>query len=429
MKTYTYDVAVAGAGPSGFGAAVAAARKGLKTILIDKSSTPGGVASFSCCPVFFGFYDGDQQIVSGLAEEVVRYLDKQGKATFYLGDRVRMPEFRPIAGRPLTRKIGSDIESIRMAYLDFLRDAGVDNLFYTHCYGAESSGRKITSLLADTLEGPVRIKADFFVDATADAHIIHRAGGKTTSQAHDESMHKSFIFIVDNVTPSDPDAGDARYQELLAAGKVPPWMLNYFARGYLYEPGKVMINIFRLTGKSGVNSSDMTSMDEDARRKMFETVEFLRREMPGFENCRIVTSATGVGVRAGRCITGRSTVTPELLATEGIPADSIVQIRRAYGSHNTGKNFHPQWKKDTPGVSGIPYGCLLPVDFDNIAVAGRGISSHPHIMDAIRMMATCISTGQAAGTAVYLAKQNSVLLPDVDVQALRAALRADGQLI
>lgn len=429
MTEYTYDLAVVGAGPSGFGAAVSAARAGLKTVLIDKSGTPGGVASFACCPIFFGFYDGDRQIVSGLAEELIRYLDERGKATFYLGDRVRMPEFLPIAGRPLTRKIGSDIESIRMAYLDFLKDAGVDNLFYTHCYGVETCGRKITALLADALEGTVKIKADFFVDATADAHIIHRAGGTTTGRAHDESMHKSFIFIVDNVAPSDPDAGDARYQELLAAGKVPPWMLNYFARGYLYEQGKVLINIFRLTGKSGVNSFDMTSMDEDARRKMFETVEFLRREMPGFENCRIITSSTGVGVRAGRCIVGRSTVTPELLAADGVPEDGIVQIRRAYGSHNTGENFHPEWKKDTPGTSAIPYEALLPVDFDNAAAVGRGISVHPHVMDSIRMMATCISTGQAAGIAAHLAKSKSTTLPEVSVKELREELRKAGQLL
>ena len=429
MKTYTYDLAVVGAGPSGFGAAVSAARLGLKTILIDKAGTPGGVASFACCPVFFGFYEKDRQIVSGLAEEVIRYLDKQGKAVFYLGDRVRMPEFRPIAGRPLTRKIGSDIESIRLAYLDFLKNAGVKNLFYTHCYGVETSDRKVTAIIADALEGTVRIQADFFVDATADAHILHRAGASTTSEEHDKSMHKSFIFTVDNVTPSDPDAGDARYQELLADGKVPPWMLNYFARGYLYEPGKVMINIFRLTDRSGVDSSDMTDLDEDARRKMFETVDFLRCEMPGFENCRIVNSSTGVGVRAGRCIRGRATVTPELLATPGVPEDGIVLIRRSYGSHNTGKNFHPEWKKEVEGVSAIPYGCLLPLEFDNIAAVGRGISTHPHIMDAIRMMATCISTGQAAGTAAYLAARDSVMLPDISVQELRSMLKQAGQIL
>ena len=425
----TFDLAVVGAGPSGFGAAVAGARAGLCTILIDKSGTPGGVASFACCPIFFGFAESGRQIVSGLAEELIRRLDDRGKAVFYLGDRVRMPELRPIGGRPLLRKIGSDTESIRLAYLDFLAEAGVMQLFYTHCYGAEVSNGRIRALFADALEGPLRIEAEFFVDATADAHIIHRAGGRTRTFSNDDSMHKSLIFIVDNVAPSDPDDGDARYRELRAAGKTPPWMLDYFARGYLPEAGKVLIALCKLTGGSGVNSFDMTRMDAEARQRIPEIVDFLRREMPGFEHCRVITSSYGVGVRAGRCAIGRATVTPELLATPGMPADGIALIRRSYGSHSTGHNFHPEWKKEMPGFTAIPLGSILPVDFENVAVVGRGLSVHPHVMDSVRMMATCISTGQAAGIAAALARKSGKMLTEVSPEDIREKLRAAGQIL
>ena len=430
MADLDYDLVIVGAGPGGFGAAVAGARAGLRTLLIDKAGTPGGVASFSCCPIFFGFGHEGKQIVSGIAEEVVRRLDKMGKTSFYLGDRVRMPELRPIEDRPLTRKIGSDTESIRLMYLNMLDEAGVDTLFYTHCYGAEVSGRKVTGLLVDALEGHRRISGKFFVDATADAHIVARAGGDVRVFTPDEAMHKSLFFVVDHVYPTDPDEGDARYQELRKAGKVPPGLLDYFARGYLPEPGKVLISMCKLTGGSGVDSRDMTKMDFEARKRIPGIVDFLRREIPGFADCRVVSSAAAVGVRAARCAVGRATVTPELLAAPGRPKDGIVLIRRSYGSHSTGERFHPDWKCDTPGVTSIPLGALLPVGFDNLAVAGRGISVHPHVMDAIRMMATCISTGQAIGIlAGLLLRRDKSLADELPVNELQDKLKEAGQIL
>ncbi|OGV69811.1 MAG: hypothetical protein A3K19_28830 [Lentisphaerae bacterium RIFOXYB12_FULL_65_16] len=400
----TYDVVVVGAGPAGIGAAVTSARLGRKTLLVEKYGYPGGVGTYGCCTIFFRFGEHGRQLVSGLAEEVIRRMDARGAASLTINDGCGMPEFRRIGDRPLLGKVITKTEDLRVVYHDILSESGVEKLFYSHLCGVIRDGRRVRGIVVDSLEGPGIIESKVFVDASGDAHLVHRAGGRTEQAAADETMHKSVFFMVSGVTPHDPQVNIKRYQELFKAGAVPDKFWNHLGYSYQLDPGIVQL-AFAYANGDACSSADMTRMDHELRDRNFEAVEFMKREMVGYEHCFPVNSAQQVCVRSSRHICGVTKLTEELLAKDELPPAPLMYIVRSYGSHSTDqkKGFAPAKRGTLGGFSAIPYGALIPVEFDNVLASGRCISVDECVMDTIRMMTTCMVTGQAAGIAASIA--------------------------
>ena len=109
--------------------AVTLARLGKKTLLVEKYGYPGGVGTYGCCTIFFRFGEHGRQLVSGLAEETIRRMDRRGAASFLVNDGCQMPEFRPIGDRPLLYKVITKTEDLRVVYHDLLSESSVDKLF------------------------------------------------------------------------------------------------------------------------------------------------------------------------------------------------------------------------------------------------------------------------------------------------------------
>jgi len=399
-----YDVVVVGAGPAGIGAAVTAARLGQKTLLVEKYGYPGGVGTYGCCTIFFRFGERGRQLVSGLAEEVIRQMDARGAASFLVDDKCQMPEFRPIGDRPLLGKVITKTEDLRVVYHDILSESGVEKLFYSHLCGVMREGRRVRGIVVDCLEGPGIFEGKVFIDASGDAHLVHRAGGKTEQAAPDETMHKSVFFMAGGVTPHDPNVNVKRYRELFEAGEVPDNVWDHLGYSYQLEPGIVQLAFAHAKGDA-CSSTDMTRMDHELRKRNFEIVDFMRREMVGYEHCFPVNAAQQVCVRSGRHICGVTKLTEALLTGDELPPDPIVHIVRSYGSHSTDqrKGFAPAKRSTLGGFSAIPYGALIPDEFDNVLASGRCISVDECLMDTIRMMTTCMVTGQAASIAASIA--------------------------
>jgi len=119
----------------------------------------------------------------------------------------------------------------------------------------------------------------------------------------------------------------------------------------------------------------------------------------------LVNAAQQVCVRSGRHICGVAKLTEEMLARDDMPAEPVVHIIRRYGSHSTEqkRGFAPAKRGTLGGFSAVPYGALIPEEFDNVLASGRCISVDEGLMDTIRMMTTCMATGQAAGIAASIA--------------------------
>jgi hypothetical protein len=176
----------------------------------------------------------------------------------------------------------------------------------------------------------------------------------------------------------------------------------------------------------------MTRMDHELRKRNFELVDFMQREMPGYEHCFPAYSAQQVCVRSGRHIRGVTPLTLELISQDEPPEKPIVRITRYSGSHSTKQKegFSPAKRVSLGGFSAIPYGALVPDEFDNVLASGRCISVDECLMDTIRMMTTCMVTGQAAAVAAGLSIDQSLpSLADAPYADLRQGLLDLGCLL
>lgn len=420
-----WDVAIVGAGPAGFGAAVTAGRNGMKVILIDKESHP----SANCPPMFFGFDVDGKQVVGGLPDEVVRRLDAEGHASLITHGDHYVPEHVRIGDRPLTGKVRFDATALSVIYNRMLKEAHVDCLYYAHVTDAVVEDGIVRSIYVSCLEGMVQIEADSFVDASGDAYLFRAAGAPVRHYGNDCNMHKTLGFSVSNVMPFDRSFAEEYYKRLFDEGRTPDDVLDNFGMSYGFLPGVAGIAINKATG-DGVDSGDMTRMDIKLREKVFETLDFLRREMPGFQNCQLVNAAAKVGVRSGVGIVGLETIDRDLIAKDGYTDEPLVLIRRSYGAHSNKREFNNDFFVNLPGTSAVPMKTLISPALRNVVAAGRCLSSDGYTMGTFRMMSTCMATGAAAGLMTKLrAEQGLNSYADLSYADLRPLLERDGFIL
>lgn len=423
-----YDTIVVGAGPAGIGAAIASARRGLRTLLIESGGYAGGVATRCCVPLYFGFDSGGVQLTAGLSEEFVRRMDEIGAASFMVNNDCAMPEFSRIGGRPITGKVQMKPEHMKLMLRRMLEESGVECLFYARFVDAVNDNGRVASIIVSCLEGARLYEADTFIDCTGDALLCHAADPKSVVKYGDEfSMHKSMFFFVGGVTPFDGRYNRQLYKELYEKGRVPGNVWPSFGHSVQLTPGVVQIAVCFATGDA-VSSADMSRMDRELRENVFEIVEFLRREMPGFKDCYLLDTGESVGVRAGQGIVGKESVDYDSLYT-GCD-DTVALTILSYGAHSNKKHeWLSAWADSRPGVGRVPMGALIPSALKNVLAAGRCISTDPKYIGVFRMMNTCMTLGEAAGLMAYAAKKHGISVCDVNYDMLLPLLRENSFIL
>ncbi len=424
-----YDVAVIGAGPAGIGAALGAARKGLRTIIIETYGFAGGVGTQSCCPIYFGFGVNGKQITSGISEEFIRRMDQMGAASFLINDGTDVADYRPIGNRPLNSKIALDCETMKLVFNRMLTESGVECLFYTTVAEAFVENGKIKSVLIACLDGTYLLEADTFIDATGNAQLCYLANPSAVLHCTKENgMHNSMFFEVGGVTPFDPVYNRKQYEQDLKDGKLPEMVWPHFGYSVELTPGVVQISVCFDMG-DGDNSAEMTQMSIRLRENVFKVVDYLKANMPGFRNCYLLNTASKVGVRSSRNIIGDLCFTEEMLFSDTM-TEPITLCRRKYGMHsNQIKQFCSDWTRLEKGTSGVPMKCLIPKAFDNVLVAGRCISSVPQLIGTYRMMNMCMSMGEAAGLMAFLTANERIDTHHIQYSHLQPILLGNGFIL
>lgn len=434
------DVLVVGGGPAGIAAAVAAARDGARTRLVERFGFLGGNLTAGLvgpCMTSFSL-DGRDQLIRGVFDEFVRRMEKNGGALhpsrtnagdayagFIVYGHDKVTPFEP--------------EAAKTAALDLCREAGVDLRLHSFVADAVVRDRQVTGVVAVSKSGMQMLPARVTVDCSADADVA-AAAGVTTSYGRDSDglAQPMTVFFrisgVDDATveqyvrdhPDDYRPFESVVTKAREEGRFPSPRRGVGMYKTL-RPGVWRINTTRVLGRDGTDVTDLTAAELDGRDQVQALISFFRAYLPGFGQCQLLDTATTVGVRETRRIDGAYRLELSDLQTGRHFQDTIALCAYPVDIHDpTGAGGGVDESAGTANVYEIPYRCLVPRGVDGLLVAGRSLSASHEALAAVRVMPPAFAMGQAAGTAASLAVRAGVAPREVGVAALRHALLGQG---
>jgi glycine/D-amino acid oxidase-like deaminating enzyme len=418
------DVLVVGAGSAGSTAAIAAARTGARTMLVERYGYMGGTST-GVLDTFYGFYTPgiSRKVVGGIPELVVEELMARGAAFL----------------RPSTYGAGTgvtyDPETLKMVWEDLATAAGVHVLYHSFCTDVITAdkGRNVTGVVVDGKRGLMRIMAEQIVDASGDADVCFKAGTpfeKAGELEHAQTLTTTFRLTnvdVDTATQIPKAELHAMMREANASGR---FRLPR-EEGSIHPtpvPGVMLANMTRMDGYDPTDPLSLTGAEIEGRRQAREYIRFLTQCVPGYEHARLVGLSTQIGIRETRRVYGDYRLAIEdVLEARKFP-DSIGQCGAPVEDHHPGRDT--KWVYiPYSGVYDIPFRALIPQELDNVLVAGRCFSATHEAHASCRSMAQCMAMGQAAGTAAALCAREKAGTRDLDVTLLQDYLVENGAII
>ncbi len=442
MKSYTlparsipfddsWDVIVAGGGPAGCTAAIAAAREGAKTLLIENTGSLGGSGTTALVPAWCPFSDKEKIIYRGLAEKVFTAA-KKGMAHVDSGDL----DWVPI-----------DPERLKRVYDELVTEAGVTVLFQTQLSAVEMTAPdKVSTIVVSNKSGLTALRARVYVDCTGDADLAAWAGAAFQKGAADDGDMQpvTHCFILSNVNERAFNEGQRIYggdpnspiHKILASGKYPLIPDGHLCAN-LVGPGAVGFNAGHMWNIDNTDPSS-TSKALMHGRKMAEAYRAALAEFApeAFGEAFLNVTGSVVGVRETRRIIGDYMLTVDDYLERRTFPDEIcrnsyfidVHLTRAETSQVDKIDVEKRIAHYGRGEShGIPYRCLTPRGLKNVLVAGRSISCERLVHGSIRVMPVCLAMGEAAGLAAALASLHTAVdVHAVDTDRLRCRLREEG---
>jgi hypothetical protein len=381
------------------------------------------------------------RVVGGIAGELVDRMVEIGGAQIRTGAG-------HVPGRGF---IPFDAEIWKYVSDRMVLEAGAGLMFHSCCVDAITDGNKVIGVVVDNKSGRHAIFAKVTIDATGDGDIAAHAGVPfEIGNEGGKVMGNSLIFRLGGVDMREldrtRDSGEhparlgSRYPQVrelalkaVERGELPtlsgPWIHVGF------RSDEVMVNSTTLYGDP-TKTEDLTRMEIEGREHLRKLVVFFKNHVPGFQNCYVVKVAPSVSYRESRRIHGEYVLSGDDMKEGKSFEDGIAFGGFASYAGGLTIDIHPSepggehiWERLHNGPTTIPYRCLIPRDFDNILTSGRCISADRKALGSIRVMATCMATGEAAGTAASLSAAEGILPRQVYVPALRDLLKKQGAIL
>ncbi len=417
-----HTLIVVGGGFSGTAAAISAARHGVDVLLIERYNCLGGAACNGLVMPFMGY---------------TTWNSETGETQYLCGDIFRevVREMNLLHGDDPNRYLWElDEEFLKLVLGRMCLRYGVKLLFDTSVMAVEIDGGHIRSLSAQSRGVNMRFTADYFIDATGDAELSTLAGCDCRVGRESDGLCQPMTL---NFRMSGVDK--AKFEENRA--KINPLYKEYQQKGLIRNPredvlifsnfndGVLHFNTTRVVRRNPTNPFDVTEAELEAREQVFEMLRFLKSNIEGFENARILSTALQIGIRESRKVVGDYTLTVEDLKSLARFEDGIAVANYDIDIHSPTGGGTEHYYFGRGEWYEIPYRCLTPRGVDNLLVAGRCISSTHEAQASFRIMPFCSELGQAAGVAVAVAAETGANTRGVDIARVRDILRGEGYVI
>lgn len=422
-----FDVVVCGGGAAGFIAAITAARQGARTAVIENYGFLGGMATTGfVAPISVFAFKGDL-VIGGIPWEFVTRLEKMG------GAFIEWPK----------ANIDYDVELYKLLCQRMTLEAGVEMFTHTQLIGCIKQGNTIQKVIINSKSGIQTLQAKRFIDCTGDGDLAAMAGVPMQENPEKELQPSSFCFMLSGVDTKTPLLEKGLYhnglngpsqimpiREKFMALKeqgedIPdfggPWFNNTLREGI------VAVNITR-AATDATNSRDFTRAECKLREDIFTFTELLKKHFPReFKNCYVSATAPQAGIRETRRIKGLHTVTAEEYINAMHYEDSISRGIHPIDMH--AKSGAGQLRIDMTQPAYVPYRSLIAENFPNLLVAGRCISTDRKANASLRVMASCMGTGQAAGVAAAQSIAQESDVQNINIENLVNTLKDLGAIL
>jgi len=416
-----YDVVVCGGGPSGCAAAISASRLGTKTLLLEKEGHPGGSPVSQLVAVILSSNGVDFQ---GIWHE------------WALG----LKEYKGIRELANMGDFWSSVnpEMVKRVWEELLTQSGVEILYHSYTSSAIVENKTIEGVIAETRAGTVGIRAKRVIDCTGDGIVCHQAGvtWQQGDGTHKYAMALTKVFRIANIkdlnkplTSEEMIILDEKLNKAIAQGVYKSPVITTKSRllGYIKgknwrlpeERNEYLNVISRVIRTNPIDPWELSAAERTGRQQAYEAADFYCKNVPGFENAYLLDTSNQIGIRSSRRIDGIQKVSasdalnfvkyPDSIARSSWhidvwPAESYTAVAVDRESDEAKKK---KQRLNAGEYFDIRYGCIVAKGIDNLLMAGRCLSAEHYAEASLRIQQTCMSTGQAAGTAAALSLKNN----------------------
>lgn len=416
------DVLVCGGGTSGIFAAIAAAKNGAETFLIEQGGFLGGTAT--------SYLVNPLPEMMGKGGIIQNFMDRMSERGGYIKREPKDVEY------DFSLHNTFDVEIFKDVALEMLSEAGVKLLLHTLVVSSIVEDDVITGVIIENKSGRQAISAGRVIDCTGDGDVAALAGAPFEKGREKDGLMPSvsLLFHLQNEgemdkNPAVPIGGIFLLAQVLmeiAKKEGIDYKLPYDASFLVpipASPGRLLVNLAHVKNIDGTKAEDLTRAHVELRRQITQAVDLLRHH-PYFKSAYVASTASHVYVRDTRRIVGEYLITIDDVVGGKSFDDAVTSCRYMIDVHPIDDTEVGRYENHPP--FDIPYRALIPLKVDNILTAGRCISSDRFAQSALRISGTCMSTGEAAGTAAAISVKEDVSPRGLDGKKVREVLEKNG---
>lgn len=429
------DVLVVGGGPTGLCAAVSAARSGAKVILLERYGYLGGMATGGYVLLLDCLDDGKGKLViKGLVQEMIERLRKydgiieqpvEKWGSTQTEDILKWRRWGATGGEDKIVRYSPvvDPEMMKCAANDMALESGVELLFHAWFSKTYVEEGKARGAIFDSKSGRLSVLAKVVIDCTGDGDVFYTAG----EQYNTGNLPLGLVFRVANLDLENAEKYLAtgenakRVEEEIKKidGVSGGYSFGELPMGFFMHGNVSNIVWFNTTmSGSAVDIADLGRVEVEIRQAMIRTMDYFRKNVPGFENAVVIDTAPQVGARSSRMLDGRYIITRKELMEGASYDDTVVLAQPPY------RNFEPDHK-----LKEVPYRCFLPKTLKGLLVAGRCMSGDFGAIEMLRVIPTVMLMGQACGIAAAMAVAGNCDVADVDIKKLQENIKAQNVIL